>query len=388
MERYIIKNGKKLRCGLTTGTCAAAAAAAAARDLCTGQSIGEISVNLPDGQTVILPVRKVQCASGREYAVIKDGGDDPDVTSGTEIRARVEICAEPPSASFQSEDYPGIALTGGDGIGIVTKKGLEQDLGMPAINPVPRKMILAAVCEERDGTDSSEPLCVTISAPEGEKLARKTFNPVLGVAGGISILGTSGRVEPMSERAIVDTIELQIRQKAAEGHRALVLVPGNYGKRYAVEDLGLPEAAVIQCSNYVGETLERCLLNDIRDILLVGNLGKLVKLAAGIMNTHSRWSDARWEVLAAHAGIHGATAEQMKTLKGSATTEAMLDEMEQWGIRNEVMADVSGEIERHVMRRCGEDMYFGAVIFSEKYRELARTENADILIRRICGENR
>ena len=239
MNEYVLKNGKKLRRGLTTGTCAAAAASAAAWDLLTGEERKEITLKLPDGQNVSLPVRKLPCAFGAEYAVTKDSGDDPDVTNGTEIRARAEFRQDNPENSFREEEYPGVHLLGGEGVGTVTKKGLEQEVGMSAINRVPRKMILSAAWEALQNSDREEEICITVSVPNGEDLARRTFNPMLGVEGGISILGTTGIIEPMSEKAIVDTIALQIRQKKEENQPLLVLVPGNYGRRYATQNLGL-----------------------------------------------------------------------------------------------------------------------------------------------------
>ena len=174
-----------------------------------------------------------------EYAVTKDSGDDPDVTNGTEIRVRAEFRQDNPENSFREEEYPGVRLLGGEGVGTVTKKGLEQEVGMPAINRVPRRMILSAVWEALQNSDREEEICITVSVPSGEDLARRTFNPMLGVEGGISILGTTGIIEPMSEKAIVDTIALQIRQKKEEDQPLLVLVPGNYGRRYATQELGL-----------------------------------------------------------------------------------------------------------------------------------------------------
>ena len=315
MNEYVVKNGKKLRRGLTTGTCAAAAASAAAWDLLTGEVRKEVMLKLPDGQSVLLPVRKLQCAFGAEYAVTKDSGDDPDVTNGTEIRARAEFCYDAPENSFREEEFPGVCLQAGEGVGIVTKRGLEQNVGMPAINRIPRKMILSAACEALENSDREEEICITVSVPEGRKLARRTFNPMLGVEGGISILGTTGIIEPMSEKAIVDTIALQIRQKKEEGRTVLVLVPGNYGKRYAEQDLGLSSSAVVPCSNYIGESLDLAVASGFKKILLIGNLGKLIKVAAGIMNTHSRVSDARWEIMAAYAGIHGADASILRQIR-------------------------------------------------------------------------
>ena len=380
MNEYVLKNGKKLRCGLTTGTCAAAAASAAAWDLLTGEERKEITLKLPDGQNVSLPVRKLPCAFGTEYAVTKDSGDDPDVTNGTEIRARAEFRQDNPENSFREEEYPGVHLLGGEGVGTVTKKGLEQEVGMSAINRVPRKMILSAAWEALQNSDREEEICITVSVPSGEDLARRTFNPMLGVEGGISILGTTGIIEPMSEKAIVDTIALQIRQKKEENQPLLVLVPGNYGRRYATQNLGLPVSAVVPCSNYVGESLDLAVAAGFERILLVGNLGKLIKVAAGIMNTHSRISDARWEIMAAHAGLQGADASMLRQIRECTTTDAMLELLTEWKLREKVMESLFRSIGQHVSKRTGDGVLCGAVIFSEQYGCLGQTPEAgDIL---------
>ena len=380
MDEYVLKNGKKLRRGLTTGTCAAAAASAAAWDLLTGGERKEVTLKLPDGQNVSLPVRKLPCAFGTEYAVTKDSGDDPDVTNGTEIRARAEFRQDNPENSFREEEYPGVHLLGGEGVGTVTKKGLEQEVGMPAINRVPRRMILSAVWEALQNSDREEEICITVSVPNGEDLARRTFNPMLGVEGGISILGTTGIIEPMSEKAIVDTIALQIRQKKEEDQPLLVLVPGNYGRRYATQNLGLPVSAVVPCSNYVGESLDLAVAAGFKKILLVGNLGKLIKVAAGIMNTHSRISDARWEIMAAHAGLQGADASMLRQIRECTTTDAMLELLTEWKLREKVMESLFRAIGQHVSKRTGDGVLCGAVIFSEQYGCLGQTPEAgDIL---------
>ena len=380
MNEYVLKNGKKLRCGLTTGTCAAAAASAAAWDLLTGEERKEITLKLPDGQNVSLPVRKLPCAFGTEYAVTKDSGDDPDVTNGTEIRARAEFRQDNPENGFREEEYPGVLLLGGEGVGTVTKKGLEQKVGMPAINRIPRRMILSAVWEALQNSDREAEICITVSVPSGEDLARRTFNPMLGVEGGISILGTTGIIEPMSEKAIVDTIALQIRQKKEEDQPLLVLVPGNFGRRYATQNLGLPVSAVVPCSNYVGESLDLAVAAGFKKILLVGNLGKLIKVAAGIMNTHSRISDARWEIMAAHAGLQGADASMLRQIRECTTTDAMLELLTEWKLREKVMESLFRAIGQHVSKRTGDGVLCGAVIFSEQYGCLGQTPEAgDIL---------
>jgi len=384
MQDYVVKNQKKLRCGLTTGTCAAAAAAAAAQAFLMGEEPEQMTVFLPDGQRKTLPVRKADGCPGAEFYVIKDAGDDPDVTDGAEIHARIDW-ADPEDArkGFSDEGSPELHLYGGAGVGIVTKEGLEQEPGMPAINRVPREMIFRSVRQILETAEPERGLAVTISVPGGEKMAERTFNPMLGIRGGISILGTSGIVEPMSERSVVDTIEVQIRQQKNLGRDLLVLVPGNMGQRYVREKMGLERIPVIQCSNYIGQSLDLCAGYEMSRVLIVGNIGKMVKLAAGIMETHSRTADGRWEIMAAHAALCGASSEQLQVLRESVTTEQMLEHLEKWGLRQAVTDRILSEIERHLTRRAGPRMKAGATVYSEKYGFLGRTETAGEILEEI-----
>ena len=237
--------------------------------------------------------------------VTKDGGDDVDATHGLPICARVEAIAG-----------EGILLQGGSGVGRVTRPGLGQPEGEWAINHIPRQMIREAVDAVRRELDEPGGLCVTIFVPGGEEAARKTFNPHLGIEGGISILGTSGIVEPMSVKAIVETTALELRQAAASGARRMVLTPGNYGMEFLARGgVALPAGVpVVRCSNFIGEALDGAGAEGFSSVLLVGHIGKLVKLAGGIMNTHSRWADGRAELFCAHAALCGADRDTARAL--------------------------------------------------------------------------
>ncbi|MBO7422287.1 MAG: cobalamin biosynthesis protein CbiD, partial [Oscillospiraceae bacterium] len=275
LEHYLRSGSRMLRCGITTGTCASLAASGAAQFLLTGISPSSISLVTPKGLTVeVEPVFCRMEGAQAVCAVRKDAGDDPDVTDGLLIVASVH------------KSHQGIRIDGGAGVGRVTKKGLDQPVGAVAINSIPRKMIAAAVESVCAEAGYAGGLDVVISVPEGEETARKTFNPMLGIEGGISILGTSGIVEPMSEQAIVDTIEIEIRQAAKTGAKNLIAVPGNYGLDFMKQQFrnseGIP---VVKCSNYLGDTIDIALTQGIESILIVGHIGKLVKLAGGIMNT-------------------------------------------------------------------------------------------------------
>ena len=574
MNEFVFKNQKKLRCGLTTGTCAAACAQAAMLRLLTGQVRSEVTVRLPESRKRVQvdvaaaklhaeiadnranrgtqqnsdgrsPLQRVGSAESDSrsfdqrvtlavyptadggFATRKDAGDDPDVTNGTEIRACIQVCdvVVVPEGAFASADGR-LYLTGGVGVGRVTKPGLEQAVGQSAINRVPRQMIFDAVQQVLDAfeddekrrtegctpslemenklkhvdgkpdaeyirskwlnegnekSERSEKPCylITISVPAGAELAQRTFNPMLGIEGGISILGTTGIVEPMSEAAIVATIETSIRQvlamedaavsktetlrkeevsadqkaetlirqvlamedavasetetlrkeevsadqkaetseertaadeavgqlqsPAAHGKqteatgsgrkddgdigrsaRRILAVPGNYGQRYVEQQLGLRGVPVVEVSNYIGEAIDLAVSYGATDFLLVGNVGKLVKLAAGIMNTHSRVADGRWEIFAAHLALCGGTRAQVAAMREATTTEEMLTRLEEMGLRVPVMASIMGEIEAHMAHRIRGQMNFGVIVYSERFGRVGETAGAARLLEGFC----
>lgn len=388
MEEYVIKNQKKLRLGITTGTCSAAAAQAAAMQLLLGVESHAVTLRTPKGMTVSVPVYLLESDSRKaSYKVVKDSGDDPDVTNGTDVCVTVAYAKQrvreqtdgsrDRSCAFTSESFPYLTLDGGIGIGRVMKGGLEQAVGQAAINRVPRQMIFAAVADVCEKANVCEPLHITVWMPEGETLAKRTFNPKLGIEGGLSVLGTSGILEPMSEQAIVATIETEIRQLHAVGEEKVLVTPGNYGQAYASEYLGLDLAKSVKSSNYIGDTIDLAISYGMKDFLLVGNIGKLVKLAAGIFNTHSKVADGRGEIFAVHAAMAGAEAKVVQEIYDCINTDRMLDVVEREGLREAVMQSILAAIEKHVAGRIGDTMRFGVIVFSEKYGYLGQTSDAE-----------
>ena len=381
-----IRSGVKLlRCGYTTGTCAALAAAGAVRLLLTGEAPERVRITTPKGWTVELPLEDAVLDGGEaRCAVRKDAGDDPDVTDGCLVCAAV------------SRSEPGgIRIDGGAGVGRVTKPGLDQPMGAAAINSVPRRMITDAVKEVCDELGYSGGLSVVISVPGGEEIARRTFNPMLGIEGGISILGTSGIVEPMSEQALIDTIELNLRQAAAlepgsGGAKRLILTPGSYGESYlhaiGLDAQGVP---VVKCSNFIGEALDAAAIQGFSEVLLVGHVGKLVKLAGGVMNTHSAQADCRGvmnthsaqadcraELFTAHAALCGADGTLCRALMEAVTADACLKLLADAGLREAVLESLLTAIQTHLDRRAAGRMKVGAAIFSNEYGGLGETDEA------------
>lgn len=386
---YIYKQQKKLRCGYTTGTCAAAASMAAAAMLLGEEAVEQVSVETPGGVRFLLSVEEIRRASGWvSCAVRKDGGDDPDVTHGMQICARVGVTPPEPETPGGWYEYKSGGLTlkikGGVGIGLVTKAGLSCQVGKHAINPVPRDMIFKHVERVCAGRDFAGTLWIVIFAPEGEARALDTFNGRLGIRGGISILGTTGIVEPMSEAALLATIRLDIRQQAAGGPGTLVLTPGNYGETFVRERLGLDLDRAVKCSNYIGASIDMAVEEGIREVLLVGHAGKLVKVAAGIMNTHSSVADGRMEILAAHGAACGAGPELVERILESITVDQALEYMEQVpGLGQAVMDRVIRRMDGCLRRRAGTSMKIEAVVFTNARGLLGRTKGADGLIEKI-----
>ena len=375
-DYFVIRNNKKMRFGYTTGSCAAAAASGAAQILLGGREIKEVSLMTPKGILLHLELADISReADAVSCAVKKDAGDDPDTTDGILIYARVEKNSDITA--------PRITVDGGIGVGRVTKPGLSQKVGEAAINPVPRKMIYKAVEEAAGQFDYEGKLKVTIYVPEGEEIARKTFNPRLGIQGGISILGTSGIVEPMSEKALIRSIEVEMTQHVSQGEKYLLVTPGNYGADYLREHMELPFEKNIKCSNYVGETIDMAVNMGARGILFVSHIGKFVKVAAGIMNTHSHSADGRMEVICSNAIRAGAGIECAREILACNTTDEALHILEKHCILHETMKEITDRIQFYLDHRSCEQILLGAVVFSNEFGYLGQTPHAEELITKI-----
>lgn len=376
-EHYIQSGGKRLRCGYTTGTCAALAAAGAARLLLAGRAPDSVTLTTPGGLPVTAVPRYCRMEAGAACCAIeKDGGDDIDATHGALIEARVERAA-----------VPGVCVDGGAGVGRVTKPGLDQPVGAAAINRVPRRMIEQEVCAVCDALGWDGGLRVTICVPGGAALAQRTFNPQLGIEGGISILGTSGIVEPMSMQALIDTVTISLRQARAQGAARVILTPGNYGVDFLrVQRLNAAGAPVVKCSNFIGDALDAAGALGFADVLLVGHIGKLAKLAGGIMNTHSRYADCRTELFCAHAAVCGASRQTCAALLNAATTDACIALLDEAGLRAPVLDSLLQAVERHLAHRAAGAYRVGAVLFSNEYGLLGRTASAAEMLEEWKGK--
>jgi len=372
LEKYVSKGSKKLRCGFTTGTCAAAASAGAARMLLSGKVIENITVITPSGNSVTVGLTDIKKENAYvSCAVQKDSGDDPDVTDKILVYSTV------------SYEKSGITVDGGEGVGRVTKKGLKQQIGEAAINPVPRKMI-----EEQLKTAASDysydgGLKAVISVPMGIQIAKKTFNPRLGIEGGISILGTTGIVEPMSEQALIDTISVELDVRKAENEEFIIVTPGNYGQDFLRDNLGIAVDKCVKCSNFIGDTIDMCIEKGFKSMLLVGHIGKLSKLGCTIYNTHSRYADGRMEAFALCAALCGAEREVLENILGCITTDAALEILKKEGIFDETIKMLEKRIDRSLKLRAKGSIEIGMITFSEEYGILCKTENADNMLEKL-----
>ena len=307
-------------------------------------------------------------------AIRKDGGDDPDITSGSLIFAEVS-----------RREEPGIFIDGGFGVGRVTKRGLDQPVGNAAINSTPRKMIWENLEEVCRACDYHGGLQVIISVPDGEMLAKKTFNPRLGIVGGISILGTTGIVEPMSEKALLDTIRVELKQRKANGYTYVLLTPGNYGSDFIRNTMGIDPEVAVQSSNFIGNTIDMCKELGFQGALLIGHIGKLVKIAGGMMNTHSKYGDCRVEIMGAHAAAAGASPETVEEILSCVACDDVLRILSEHGGYEKTMDRILVKIQDHLSHRADE-MEIGAVTFSKEYGLLGETPNARRLLKKILED--
>ena len=368
-DLYILQNGKRLRCGYTTGTCAAAATKASLRALLSKRIDTFETMDVPKGVTIDVPIKStVVDGNVAESIVVKDGGDDIDATHGMEIVSTVTLTDS------------GILIDGGKGIGRVTKKGLDQPPGNAAINSTPRRMITDVIQSLFDEYGYDGGVSVIISAPEGETRALKTFNPNLGIVGGISVLGTSGIVEPMSEKAIIATIHKDMDVRFAEGNKVLVVVPGNYGEKHSESIENVDPDKTVKCSNFIGDMLDHAV--DIgADIILIGNIGKLVKLAGGIMNTHSRNADSRMEILSAYTALAGGSIELVRDIMKCVSTDDALENIQREGLVQKVSELLMERIDFHMHHRTAGKIRTSAIMFSTQFGLLGKTKDADEMLR-------
>lgn len=389
----------RMRYGFTTGSCAAAASKAAAYMLLTGKKKETISIVTPKGivfETKLLEItRKEKSVS---CAVEKDGGDDPDITTGALVYAEVSYTERSKTSqtenSLQEEKqtettalHATVEIDGGIGVGRVTRPGMDQPVGNAAINHVPRQMIEAEVLEVCRMADYKGALKVIISIPKGVELAEKTFNPRLGIVGGISVLGTSGVVEPMSSQALLDTIRLELNMRYAQNSQVAAVSPGNYGLDFMKETYGYDLDDSVKCSNFIGETIDMAVECGFEKMLLTGHIGKLIKVSGGIMNTHSREADCRVELLAAAGLRAGVSRDNLMKILDSATTTEAIAYLEEEKKTKPVMEYLMERIIYYTNKRAGGKMKIECILYDNQYGELAKSKGAEEFLHELQHEN-
>ena len=354
--------------------------------LLSGEEIRQVRLLTPKGIELYLELEEIMRKKSEvSCAVRKYSGDDPDVTNGILVYATVQKVEK--KSKINSENSVDLSekinLDGGVGIGRVTKPGLEQKIGQAAINKVPRRMICEAVEEVCRKYEYTGNLQVRLSVPEGAEVAKKTFNPRLGIVGGISILGTTGIVEPMSSQALKETIRVELRQQRAEGRNIAAVSPGNYGLDFMQQTYGYDLDRSVKCSNFIGETIDMAAELGFCAMLLTGHIGKLIKVAGGIMNTHSHEGDCRMELLAAAGIRENVSLECLKKILDCVTTEEALAFIDAEGKKEDVMEDIMKKIDFYLKKRAAGRLQIECIVYSNTYGLLGMTAKAEELLRRL-----
>lgn len=371
-----------LRTGITTGTCAAACAYVAAYNLIEVYSETSVDIMTPAGKLVSVEIADSYKSGDTSWCFVrKDSGDDPDITNGTLVGCGVRFLSQNEHEPEELKGYreKNMLITGGRGIGTVTKNGLSCPVGYPAINPVPRKMIFSSVENAFSDLKSDiiidQGVMIEVTIPDGETLALKTFNPNLGIVGGLSVLGTSGIVNPMSEDALVETIRLDIRTKVCEGKKNLIMVPGNYGEEFLKSEYQLNPDDFVKCSNYVGKTVRMMADEGVEKLLFTGHIGKLIKVAGGIMNTHSKYGDHRMEIL--HSFICKVDpsyldSDKASLILGMNTTDEACNYLEEAGLLKQVMRLAAEAVKENIEKEVQGKFTCEVILFNKIQGLLAR----------------
>jgi cobalamin biosynthesis protein CbiD len=383
VEQYIYVGDKRLQYGYTTGSCAACAAKAAAYMLFSGKEAETISLYTPKGIKIYIDILDIyQNLDTVKCAVKKNSGDDPDVTNGISIYASVSKVIDTTNINKYIYEEEGISLnlSSGLGVGVVTKSGLSSPVGYPAINEVPRKMIFEEVANICKKFNFNGELEIKIYVPSGEETAKRTFNERLGIVGGISILGTSGIVEPMSEKALVETIRIEMKQQISEGFDTILITPGNYGSNFTKTEFNTSIKRGVKCSNYIGESIRIARQLGITNLILIGHIGKLIKLAIGAENTHSKYGDGRMEIMSSYAALCGADSNIIKSIMEAVTTEAGIAVLEKNDLKDKVMEKISLKIFEKIRNIAGESMKIECVVFANTVGIVGATNGAGDMI--------
>ncbi len=370
-ENHVKNRQQTFRCSFTTGTCAALAAKAAALAIIDGKIPEKVSIITNKGIKITVPVEGGELEGRKAWcSITKDAGDDADLTNGKAIVSTVELT-----------ETPGVEIDGGKGIGRITRQGMELPVGSAAIYPGPQASITFAVSQVLNECGYPGGAKVVVSIPEGEKLAKRTYNSMIGIDGGLSVLGTTNIIEPMSERALLDAIEDTVIQAAIRSDK-LILTPGKFGESYINRE-GYRKYCVplIKSSNFIGDVLDMIANQKFRQIILIAHVAKLCKLSAGIMNTYSKNADGRNEVFCTNAALSGAALETLQALEKATKSDECIEILDKAGIRDVTINKIMNKVQMHLEKRVGGAYEIGAVMFSNVYGTIGMTRNADRILK-------
>ncbi|WP_407428763.1 cobalt-precorrin-5B (C(1))-methyltransferase CbiD [Treponema sp.] len=383
---FLLKKTDEPDFGFTTGTCAQAASIASARMLLTQKIVEYVILTTPKGIKICIEIENQFITE--DYAscsVQKYSGTDPDVTNGIDIFSKVTRISQNMVTDFcfTEKDFSEvIKIKGGKGVGKVTLPGLDQKPGEYAINSVPRKMILESVKNELIKNGRSFPLEIEISIPKGEELASKTFNPKLGITGGISVLGTSGIVEPMSDQALLDTIQVEMNVRKAQNNDTLLMVPGNYGCEFLQKEFSISLDAAVHCSNFVYDAVQMAVKTGFKRIIFCGHIGKLIKVAGGRKNTHSKYGDGRSEIFLETAKKYLCESDYFcieNQIKTCISTEQMINILDSYqeaaACKNAIMQAIADKIQKQMIEWSENQLEVEVILFTKEHGLLAKTQN-------------
>jgi cobalt-precorrin-5B (C1)-methyltransferase len=362
------KKTKGTRKGYTTGACSAAAARAATLGLLTGHVPEQIESLLPNGQRVIFAVTEGSCDTTHAHAVvIKDAGDDPDCTHKAHLTADITILPEQANR---------VVLSGGKGVGTITMRGLGLDVGGPAINPVPRKNIEDNIREVANELLQNQGIEVTISVPDGEKMAKKTLNDRLGIIDGISILGTTGIVHPYSTAAFRASVVQGVEVAANQGLDTVVLTTGGRTEKFTLRELpDIQAASFVQMGDFLGPALDAAEENGIHHIIIGGMVGKLTKIAQGEVITHARRNPVNTQLLAEMAATVGAEKSICDAIREGETARFAGECMEELGLSNAFYHELSKRVVNTLKSRYPDKFIYTILICDFEGIKLAQYED-------------
>ena len=392
MDRFSSGNMGFSLSQISSGDCAAAAARAAAADLIFKIGYENVTINHAHGasRTYMLQRLDERCDGNRsEYVAVMEGGAAPDIRDRASIHvnvSRVNDIRETDDNSHIDLRYPNLFLRGGEGIGTAAADMGGIKKGQPLIEKEARALIFDAVAEVCEASDGMQMLIITVSCPEGMMIAARQSMGQNAFSGGITIMGSYGHIAPIHMREISNSIDSQIQFQTRQGIKSILVSPGKYCAQQIAQSLHVDLKTSILCYNFPGQAIDEAVNQGVENLLLVGNVGKLVKLAAGIMNTNSTASDARKEIFAAHTALVGGTSAQAKTLMGCVTVDEMLSLLDNWGLRDRVMQSIMHQIEISVKRRCHGKLHFGVALFSEQFGLLGQTSDTRNVLVKVSQE--